>query len=314
MKNYLYKSMGLHTAILLAMLINIPLFWFSKKTEMSQVPIIVDLKDVKLSEMTNLPPKAKIGKEDQKASVEKRKEVSSNFTTPELGKKEGSSDTPAPKEEKTKEAPEKPKKDFMVSPQPSKPQVKPKPEPKPEAPKKAETKKGNNSVPAVKQEKSAPELANPLKSLLASVDSIEKNLGPTTQQATIKEGTQVNHMGIEGGTGGSYFGELSISEIDAISGRLRACWNLNAGAKGAQNMIVEVRAFLTPEGKVKDAKVLDTGRFNSDPYYRTIAESAVRAVYVCEDAYQVLVDKYSNKYDLWKTMLLKFNPLDGNIN
>lgn len=307
--------MSLHGALILAMLINIPLFFFSKKTEMSQVPIIVDLKDVKLSEMTNLPPKAKIGKEDKQASVEKRKEVSSNFTTPELGKKEGdSSEAPTPKKEEVKKEEPKAKQDFIVAPQPKKPQTKPKPQPKPEAPKKAETKKGNNSVPAVKQEAGKPELANPLKSLLASVDSIEKNLGPTTQQATVKEGTQVNNMGIEGGTGGSYFGELSISEIDAISGRLRACWNLNAGAKGAQNMIVEVRAFLTPEGKVKDVKVLDMGRFNSDPYYRTIAESAVRAVYVCEDAYQVLVTKYSNKYDLWKTMLLKFNPLDGNIN
>ncbi|MDD4557177.1 MAG: hypothetical protein PHE89_07660 [Alphaproteobacteria bacterium] len=312
MKKHLYRSMGLHVAVILALMINIPLFWFSRKTHISQVPIIVDLKDVKLSEMTNLPPKAKIGKEDKQASVEKRKEVSSNFTTPETGKKDGKSDVPAPKKEKTEEAPVKPKKDFMVAPQPSKPKTKP--QPKPEAPKKVETKKGNNSVPAVKQEKGKPDLANPLKSLLASVDSIEKNLGPVTQEATVKEGTEVNHMGIEGGTGGSYFSELSISEIDAIAGRLRACWNLDPGAKGAQNMVVEIRAFLTPEGKVRDVKILDTGRYGSDPYFRSVAESARRAVYNCEDAYQIFVKNYSDKYDMWKTMLLKFNPLDGNIN
>ena len=48
------------------------MFWWNK-TDAGQVPIIVDLKDVKISEMTNLPPKAKFGKEDKEASQVKRK-------------------------------------------------------------------------------------------------------------------------------------------------------------------------------------------------------------------------------------------------
>lgn len=38
-----------------------------------QVPIIVDLNNVKISEMTNLPPKAKRGPEEKQASKIKRK-------------------------------------------------------------------------------------------------------------------------------------------------------------------------------------------------------------------------------------------------
>ena len=48
------------------------MFWWNK-TDPGQVPIIVDLKDVKISEMTNLPPKAKFGEEDKEASQVKRK-------------------------------------------------------------------------------------------------------------------------------------------------------------------------------------------------------------------------------------------------
>ena len=48
-------------AVILLWVIDVPMFWWNK-TPTNQVPIIVDLKDVKISEMTNLPPKAKFGK------------------------------------------------------------------------------------------------------------------------------------------------------------------------------------------------------------------------------------------------------------
>ena len=44
------------------------------------MPIIVDLNDVKISEMTNLPPKAKFGDEDKEASKIKRKIEEKNYT------------------------------------------------------------------------------------------------------------------------------------------------------------------------------------------------------------------------------------------
>ena len=45
------------------------MFWWNRPNP-SQVPIVVDLKDVKISQMTNLPPKAKIGKEDKVLTLE----------------------------------------------------------------------------------------------------------------------------------------------------------------------------------------------------------------------------------------------------
>lgn len=315
MKQSLYKSLALHFVVFLLIMVDIPLFWHNKTT-LNQVPIIVDLNNVKISEMTNLPPKAKMGKEDKAASKVKRK-IENNYTKEEPKKDDKRPTAKEPKEEAAPEeaAPTEPKKDYLVAPQPKKPKApkkkptppvpaaKPKPKPKP----KPEVKKEQKQP-----EKGKPQLANPLKSLLASVDALEKEVGNTNQEATIKEGTEVNNMGIEGGTGGSYFSELSISEIDAIAGRLRACWNLDPGAMGIKDMIIEIRAFLNKDGSVRKVDIINTSRYNSDAHFRSVADSARRAVYICAP-YSIFADKYADKYDKWNTMLLRFNPLDGQI-
>ena len=315
MKQSLYKSLALHFVVFLLIMVDIPLFWHNKTT-LNQVPIIVDLNNVKISEMTNLPPKAKMGKEDKAASKVKRK-IENNYTKEEPKKDDKRPTAKEPEEETAPEeaAPTEPKKDYLVAPQPKKPKApkkkptppvpaaKPKPKPKP----KPEVKKEQKQP-----EKGKPQLANPLKSLLASVDALEKEVGNTNQEATIKEGTEVNNMGIEGGTGGSYFSELSISEIDAIAGRLRACWNLDPGAMGIKDMIIEIRAFLIKDGSVRKVDIINTSRYNSDAHFRSVADSARRAVYICAP-YSIFADKYADKYDKWNTMLLRFNPLDGQI-
>ena len=62
MKESLKKSLGLHIVVHLLFIIDVPFFW-NRDMTISQVPIIVDLNQVKISEMTNLPPKAKMGAE-----------------------------------------------------------------------------------------------------------------------------------------------------------------------------------------------------------------------------------------------------------
>lgn len=311
MKTALKKSAALHIAVFLLMIIDLPLFWSNRAT-LEQVPIIVDLKDIKISEMTNLPPKAKFGKEDKAASKVQRKveEKYRKEDTPSETQVESKKETKAEIEKvESKETPKPPKQDFLVAPQPKKPKIlaKPTPKPQPKPQKKPEPKKEKP-----KENKSDPKLANPLKSLLASVDALDKEVGNTDTTATVKEGTDVSNMGVEGGTTGSYFSELSISEIDAIAGRLRACWNLDPGAMGIKDMIIEIRVFLNKDGTVRDVKILDTGRYNNDKSFRSVADSARRAVYVCAP-YSIFSNRYLDKYDLWKTMLLRFNPLDASI-
>ena len=123
MKNALYKSLALHLAAFLIIIIDVPFLWHRNMT-INQVPIIVDLNDVKISEMTNLPPKAKRGKEEKAASKIKRK-IENNYTREE--KQEPARDTVKTMEKDVpaaaeKEAPE-PKQDFLVAPQPRKPKT-----------------------------------------------------------------------------------------------------------------------------------------------------------------------------------------------
>lgn len=316
MKSALKKSIALHLLALLLIVVDLPLFWRNKMI-MDQVPIVVDLKDVKISEVTNLPPKAKFGNEDKEATMLKPKKEKPKYDKDEAEEevkpveKQEQKQEPEPEKEEIKE---EPKKDYLAAPQPEKPKIEPKkkqvkkimppkskPKPKPQQPK------------PKPEDKKSPELANPLKSLLASVDQMEKNIGAQEDEATIKHGSEVNNMGVEGGTKGSYFSELSISEIDAIAGRLRACWNLDPGAMGIENMIVEIRALLNQDGSVRKVEILDMGRYNSDNHFRSVADSARRAVHIC-GPYKIFAERYADKYDKWNTLLLRFNPLNMQIN
>lgn len=96
---------------------------------------------------------------------------------------------------------------------------------------------------------------------------------------------------------------LTISEIDWIRQQISRCWNIPAGARDAENLIVEIRAVFNPDGSVARAEILDTGRMASDPFYRAAAESAYRAVLQCSP-----LQMPPKKYNVWKIVTLRFNP------
>jgi hypothetical protein len=185
--------------------------------------------------------------------------------------------------------------------------MKPKKQEEKPKPKKQEPKK----QPEKEVKKEEPQLANPLKSLLASVDALEKEANKSAT-ATIKEGTDVANMGVEGGTAGSYFSDLSISEMDALAGQLRACWNLDPGAMGIEDMIVEIKAQLNQDGTVRSVEIMNGSRYSSDSHFRSVADSAKRAVYICAP-YKILSEKYAEKYEEWRVLRLRFNPIDQSV-
>lgn len=314
-RSSLYKSIGLHLAALLVLVIDLPEFK-SQKLEIGQAPIIVDLSEVKISEMTNLPPKAEFAEKTQKATAQKKVETytkEEETPEPEEVQEEKTSNNSFLEAPKPAEKPKTPEPKKTPKPLPPKPAHKPKPPAKP----KPEPKKDDKTPPVQPKpepkEQPKKELTNPLKSLMDSVDELKAEAAEKTQKATIAAGTEVKNMGVEGGKDGSYFQELSITETDLIASRLRECWNLDPGAMGLQNMIIEIRAHLNQDGSVRDVQILDTSRYNSDTRFRAIAESARRAVYTCQP-YSIFAEKYGDKYDMWRTLKLRFNPMDGAIN
>ena len=98
---------------------------------------------------------------------------------------------------------------------------------------------------------------------------------------------------------------ISISEIDLVRQQIARCWNLPAGAKDAHKMTVEIRVVMNQDGTVREATLRDAARSQADPFYRAMAESALRAVLNprCQP-FKLPPDRY----DIWQIMELNFDP------
>ena len=326
MNKYLKQSLAMHTAVFLIMIIDLPNFWRHDLT-LGATPIIVDLSQVRIDELTNLPAKAEFGPEDRKATVEEHKEEP-KYTQNSAPEPEPETEQTEP-EEQPEEQPEQIKEDFLEEPTPvpdKKPEKKPDPKPKPKAPPRPSSKPQPKPKPKPKpdnddtKQKTQPQnnvRSNALKSLLQEIDNDNKNLevAERTQKAMIKEGTPVQHMGIEGGNStGSYFSDLTISETDYIANVLRNNWNLDPGAIGIEGMLVEIRVSLAKDGTIQKVDVIDSRRFNSDPSFRSVAESAIRAIYATQKPFKEFFGvKYADKYNTWSTLRLRFDPLNKGV-
>ena len=98
--------------------------------------------------------------------------------------------------------------------------------------------------------------------------------------------------------------KLTISEKDAIRRQFYSCWIVPAGAKNIKDYKVSIKLKLDTNGEVISSKLTDSIK-NRDPSFRTLAESAVRAVNH-PDCKKLKVPQ--RKYETWKEMILDFDP------
>ena len=96
---------------------------------------------------------------------------------------------------------------------------------------------------------------------------------------------------------------FSISEIDLLKQQIYSCWTVPAGAKGAKDMEVKIRVWVNPDKTVNSARILDTNRMQNDPYFRTVAESSLRAILNPACSPLKLPD---GKYEIWKKFVFVF--------
>ena len=98
--------------------------------------------------------------------------------------------------------------------------------------------------------------------------------------------------------------KLTISELDMIRKQFYDCWIVPAGAKNIRDLVVSIELKLDEEGNVTYSKLINDNRL-SDSFFRAAAESAIRAVNH-PDCKKLKVPK--KKYDVWKSLILDFNP------
>ena len=98
--------------------------------------------------------------------------------------------------------------------------------------------------------------------------------------------------------------KLTISELDMIRKQFYDCWIVPAGAKNIKDLVVSIELKLDEDGNVVFSKLINNKNLK-DSFFRAAAESAIRAVNH-PDCKKLKVPK--KKYDVWKSLILDFNP------
>lgn len=300
-------SVLLHVLVIAAGYIGLP--HLLREPVVVEEPIMVEI--LQVAEKTNVPtapPQKAEPKEEPKPEPPKPEPPKPEPPKPEPPKPAPPPPPPPPPPpEKVEPAPPEPEKKAEKKPEEKKPEPKPepkKPEPEPEKaimpPRLAEAK--------VKRKPKPPE---DFASVLKTLEDIKKAQPKKDEKPQPKKDSFQEEIAKAIGSPGQRNFDasqpLTISEIDLVRQQIQRCWNIPAGAKDAQNLVVEIRLDMNPDGSVRDARILDTARMFVDSYYRAAAESALRAVQnpKCQP-FKLPADKYER----WKTMTLAFNPKD----
>lgn len=230
---------------------------------------------------------------------------------------------PAPVEKRQAEKPE-PAKPEPAAAKVEPPPPAPRPEPPRRAPAKTETAKVESAKPAAarpapaktdppkppsaKPEPAKPEPAKPVQedsfaALLRSVERLERRV--QAERASPGRGRAEPQAAQAQGAAPRADQSLTQGEIDAIRRQIERCWNVPVGVRGIETMQVRLRIAMNRDGSVARVGIEDRARMLADPAFRTVAESAQRAVLTCQ------LSLPPEKYDQWREMVMTFHPKDA---
>lgn len=278
-------SLVMHAGLISLAYFGLP--WFTRDLDFIDIPISVEILNV--SEKTSAPP-----------SQVKKAEPKKPAPKPEPKKvKAQVKDTPPPP------PPTPMDEEVAIIP---KADIRPKAKVQPD--KKPKPKKKRPDVSKAKP-KRKPKPKNDFASVLKTLEDLKKTPPPdkkiepkkTKKEKAFEE--QIADALDKPVARGTSTDPISISEIDLVRRQIAACWNLPAGAKDAENLIVEIKVVMNRDGTVANARIDDTARMGRDPFYRAAAESALRAVLNPRCSPLKLPP---DKFDRWQTMTLNFNP------
>ena len=242
MTRSIFLSLVFHSAMIIITALSLP---FMKRTPIDLPPILsVDL--IQITDTTNIPFAAKAAKTLEKIKKEEERVVSEQ----------------APPSEKKKEKPDK--------------------IPLPEdldKEKKQIIKKKQNPEEIKEQIRQASEfekkeLFDP-NQIAALIDKSKENTAETLKKN--EKLTQSNEKT-------SFTNALTLSQEDALKAQIFGCWSLPLGLPYQENLMVRIKLRLKPDGTVLRSEVLDHARMNrpGQGFYKVLAESALRAIRICQ--------------------------------
>ncbi len=124
-------------------------------------------------------------------------------------------------------------------------------------------------------------------------------LGIPNQQQVLDENLPDRAFGA--GTG------LTLSQEDAFRQQMAKCWSPPTGAALAEDLVVAFEIRMNPDGTLAGMpRVREDMSSTTHPYYLVSAESALRALQICQP-YQLPPDRYRG-VNGWNTLLMTFSP------
>jgi outer membrane biosynthesis protein TonB len=288
MKKALVFSIIIHGILLIVMGVD---YIVGFKKNVSSPPMIIDF--VEIGNHSKAP---KLGPNSRSTKVKNDKKET---------KKEEKKDLSPPKQEKIKDIPsvkekdepaqkkEFPKKDSLIAPLEKKPKILPKS--KKEADK---SKKMPDSLKKTEQ-----------KAQVNLKDSKIDSKGEKNGKKAVAVDDLFDEIAGEGVNAEEVGPVLTGSEIDAMRRKIYECWNIPAGAKDAENLVIDIEIYLTKDGMVEKAQISKEcqRRSQKDGFFKIAAESALRAVL---DPRCQPFPLPKEKYNLWKEIIMTFNPKD----
>lgn len=274
-----FISAALHTAILLFALVAFP------AAKMEHMPIAIPVDLATPAEVTKIKAGTVEAKDEAPLVGEPKEEkppaVKEAASEPEEKPKAEQKSEEKPKSETPKEAPTKP--------ETKKPEVK-QADAKPAKPKKADATPKKPAKPKqAKSDFNTDRIAALLNKIPDAVDEAAPVLPSEEAPKKVRgqsDGTQMT---------------MSVNEIDALRARIAQCWSPPPGGLGAEQIVVKLRLRLNEDGTLLGYPTI--ANRGTSPFFQAAADSAVRAVYQCQP-----YSLPSEKYALWRDMILNFDP------
>jgi len=272
-------SSALHISLVVLTALSLP--FLSKKP--IDLPPIVSVELIQITEETNIPfaPKAKKIIEKVK---EKEKKLVSEQAPPKKVKK---TKTKTVVSEKKNKKIEKQNPEAVPLPEKEVKKIKTKEE------KKQNPEKVDNEVKQV-SEFEKKDLFDP-NNIAALIDKSKEETAEKVK--TNNDVTQDQVRNVENS-------KLTLSEEDALKAQIFGCWSIPLGLPYDENLLVRIKLKLKPDGSVTKTEILDHARMNKpgQGFYKVLAESALRAVRLCQP-----LRVPASGYERWKELQLNFD-------
>ncbi len=241
MTRSLIYSIFFHTIIILLTILSLP-FMLRQPIDL---PPIVSVELIQISDKTNIPYAPKARKVIEKVKKEEKRVVSEQ-APPAAKAKEKPDRIPMPDEKKEKKQLVKKKQ----NPEEIKPQIR----------------------QSSEFEKKEIIDTNQIAALIDKAKEEEALTEKTSSKLT--QSSQKN----------SFATGLTLSQEDALRAQIFGCWSVPLGLPYDDNLLVRIKLKLKKDGTVLKSEILDHERMNrpGQKFYKILAESALRAVRICQ--------------------------------